>query len=116
MLLLVPPSLTVTVIVAEPNWLVTGVKLSEPVPFGLVYDTVGFGIRLVLLDVAVTVRVWVSFAAPEEMPERFTVWRPEFSLTVTSARALTVGGWLTGLTVTMNVRETMLLLVPPSLT
>ena len=27
-----------------------------------------------------------------------------------------MGGWLTGLTVTVKVRETMLLLVPPSLT
>ena len=35
---------------------------------------------------------------------------------VTLARALSVGGWLTGLTVTAKVREIMLLLVPPSLT
>ena len=35
-LLLVPPSLTVTVMVAEPYALVTGVKASEPVVLGLV--------------------------------------------------------------------------------
>ena len=35
---------------------------------------------------------------------------------VTLASALSVGAWLTGLTVTAKVRETTLLLVPPSLT
>ena len=35
---------------------------------------------------------------------------------VTFAKASSVGGWLTGLTVTAKVREMMLLLVPPSLT
>ena len=35
---------------------------------------------------------------------------------VRSARAFSVGGWLTGLTVTVKVRETTLLLAPPSLT
>ena len=36
MLLLAPPSLTETEIVAEPEALLTGVKVSEPVEFGLV--------------------------------------------------------------------------------
>ena len=35
-LLLVPPSVTVTVIVAEPNARATGVNLIEPVALGLV--------------------------------------------------------------------------------
>ena len=50
------------------------------------------------------------------MPARLTVWRPAFSLMVTLASAFSVGAWLTGLTVTVNVRETTLLLVLPSLT
>ena len=74
------------------------------------------GIRPGLLEEAVTVRVWDSLVAPELMPERLTVCRPAFSLMVTLASALSVGGWLTGLTVTVKVWETMLLLVPPSLT
>jgi len=77
---------------------------------------VGVGIRPVLLEEAVTVRVWTSLVAPEVMPVRLTVWRPAFSLIVTLASALSVGGWLTGLTVTRKVREKTLLLVPPSLT
>src|ERR1035437_7870796 len=63
-----------------------------------------------------TVRVWVSLVAPVEMPERLTVWRPAFSSMVRLASAASVGGWLTGLTVTVKVRETTLLPVPPSLT
>ena len=35
---------------------------------------------------------------------------------VTLARALSVGAWLTGLTVTVKLWETMLLLAPPLLT
>ncbi len=70
----------------------------------------------VLLEVAVTVNVWFSLGAPELMPERLTVWGPGFSLRLRLANALSVGGWLTGLTVTVNVLVTMLLLVPPSLT
>jgi hypothetical protein len=31
--------------------------------------TVGFGMRPVLLELAVTVRVWLSLAAPELMPD-----------------------------------------------
>ena len=56
--LAVPPSsVTVTVMVAVPDWLAAGVKVSVPVAFGRVYVTVGFGIRPGLSDVAVTVRV-----------------------------------------------------------
>ena len=69
-----------------------------------------------LLEEAVTVSVWDSLAAPEPMPERLTVCRPAFSLMVRLASALSVGAWLTGLTVTVKVREMMLLLAPPSLT
>ena len=50
------------------------------------------------------------------MPVRFTVCSPAFSLIVTFDSALSVGGWFTGLTVTVNVFVTVLLLVPPSLT
>ena len=69
-----------------------------------------------LLEEAVTVRVWDSLAAPEPMPARLTVCWPAFSLMVTLASAFSVGAWLTGLTVTVKVRETTLLLAPPSLT
>ena len=69
-----------------------------------------------LLDEAVTASVWSSLVAPEVMPERLTVWRPAPSLMVTLASVFSVGAWLTGLTVTVKVRETALLLVPPSLT
>ena len=69
-----------------------------------------------MLELAVTERVWDSFAAPELMPERLTVCSGAFSLRFRLASALSVGAWLTGLTVTVKVRETMLLLVPPSLT
>ena len=70
----------------------------------------------VLLEEVVTVRVWLSLVAPEVMPVRLTVWRPAFSLMVTLASGSSVGAWLTGLTVTAKVRETTLLMVPPSLT
>ena len=78
--------------------------------------TVGLGIRLVSLELAVTVRVWVWLVAPELMPERPTVWAGAFSLRDRLGKALRVGAWLTGLTMTRNERETMLLLAPPSLT
>ena len=72
--------------------------------------------RAGLAEVAVTVRVWTSLLAPEEMPERLTVCAPAFSLRVRLPIASSVGGWLTGLTVTVKARLTMLLLAPPSLT
>ncbi len=78
--------------------------------------TVGFGMRPVLLEEAVTVSVCDSLVAPELMPARLTVCRPAFSLMVRLASELSVGAWLTGLTVTVKVRETTLLLAPPSLT
>ena len=78
--------------------------------------TVGLGMRAGLLELAVTVRVCDSLGAPELMPERFTVCKGAFSLRVRLARALSVGGWLTGLTVTVKDWEMMLLLVAPSLT
>src|ERR1019366_813405 len=71
---------------------------------------------LVPPSLTVTVIVWASLAAPEEIPDRLTVWSPAFSLRVTSVRVLSVGAWLTGLTMTVKERETTLLLVPPSLT
>src|SRR5438105_564585 len=56
------PSLTVTVTVALPFPLTTGVKESVPVVLGLVYVTVGLGMRPGLLEVAVTASVWDSLA------------------------------------------------------
>ena len=46
-----------------------------------------------LLEEAVTVRVWDSLVAPEVMPERLTVCRPALSLMVRLASAFSVGGW-----------------------
>src|ERR1043166_1377412 len=70
----------------------------------------------VLLEVAVTVRVWLSFVAPVVMPERFTVCWLAFWLMLRFDSAFSVGAWFTELTVTVNVRVTMLLLAPPSFT
>src|SRR6266700_1293250 len=78
MLLLVPPSLTLTVIVAVPKALAAGLNESEPVEFGVTYETVGLGTSAVMLEVAVTVSVWFSLAAPELITERFTVCKPAF--------------------------------------
>ena len=51
-----------------------------------------------LLDEAVTVRVWDSLVAPAVMPERLTVWRLAFSLMVRLTSAFSVGGWLVSFT------------------
>src|SRR5690606_13884463 len=76
----------------------------------------GFGIKLGLLDVAVTVKLWVSLVAPVVMPARFTVCSPAPSLIVRLASVFNVGALFTGLTVTVKVRVTILLLVLPSFT
>src|SRR5215475_3867938 len=76
----------------------------------------GAGITLGLLEAAVIVSVWFSLGAPELIPVKFTVCAELFSLTVRLAMGSNVGGTLTGLTVTVNDRTTVLLLVPPSLT
>ena len=67
-----PPSLTVTVMVAVPKAFGAGVKLNDPPGVGELYVTAGFGIMLVSLEMAVTVRVWLSFGAPEVMPVKLT--------------------------------------------
>ena len=64
--------------------------------------------------VAVIVRVCDSFAAPEEIPVRGTNCRPESSTSVRLEIVSSVGGSLTALTVTVKLRVTMLLEVPPS--
>ena len=52
--------------------------------------------------------------APEEMPDRLTVCAPAPSLTVTFASVLSVGAWLTALTVTVKVKEPAWVGVPES--
>src|SRR5258708_6192268 len=116
MLLLAPPSLTVTVIGAVPYAVVNGGRATEPAKHWMEKETAGLGISAVLLELAVTVRLWISLLAPEVIPERLTVCNPAFSLILRSASELRVGGWLTGLTVTAKERVTILLLAPPSLT
>jgi hypothetical protein len=65
--------------------------------------TVGLGIKPGLLETAVTVSVWISLAAPEVMPDKFTVCSPAFLLMVKLLMAFNVGGWFTALTVTVKV-------------
>src|SRR6516225_4666703 len=81
-LLLAPPLLTVTVITAEPEALAAGVKVRVPVALGLAEE-------------AETTSVWPE-PLPPLMPDKFTVWRPAFSLTVKLPIALSVGGLLGG--------------------
>ena len=91
MLLLVPPSFTVTVITAEPKAPEAGAKESKPAEFGLRYVICGEGINAGLLEAAVTVNTWLSFVAPELIPERATVWVPEFWLIVRFGSGFNVG-------------------------
>ena len=67
-----PSSFTVTIIVAVPDWLGSGWKLSVPVESGLLYVMVGSGIGAGLPEVAVRVRFCVS-SGPAEMPVRLIV-------------------------------------------
>ena len=72
--------------------------------------------RLGVLEVAVIVRVSISFAAPEEMPDKLMVCGPESSLNWMLPRADSVGTSFTELTVTVKVRDTVLLWLWPSFT
>src|SRR5262249_59660286 len=74
------------------------------------------GTILGLMRDDVMVSIWFSLGAPDVIPVRFTVFAELFSLTVTLAMGSRVGAILTGLTVTVNERTTVLLLAPPSLT
>ena len=60
--------------------------------------------------------VWLSFGAPEVIPVKFTVCRGESSGMITFKMESIAGGSFTGLTVTVNVRVTILFDVPPSFT
>src|SRR6185437_16035199 len=82
--------------------------------FGLVYETVGFGIKAVLSLRAVTVRFCVS-PRPAVIPDRLTVCGPALSVSSGAGFAIgfKVGAWLIGLTVTRKLRETALLVPPP---
>ena len=86
------PSLIVTVIVAEPKVLVSGVKLRVAAGFGLAYATTGVGIRLGLLELADSVRVCVSLIEPAPIPDNEMVCVLEFSFNTTSAIGSSVGG------------------------
>src|SRR6266404_945063 len=107
-------SLTMTVIVALPSLVGTGVKVKLPVPFGLTL-AVGLGIRAGLPEVAVTVRVSNSLGAPVVMPLRLTVCCGASWLMVKFGMGLKVGESFTAFTVTRNICLTMLLLGWPSL-
>src|SRR6266581_1351591 len=76
----------------------------------------GLGMIVVSLELAVTIRVCVSFVAPEVIPFRFTVWLVASSPIVSGLIGSNVGGSLTGLTVTVKVRCTTLFEPAPSLT
>jgi hypothetical protein len=86
------PSLTVTVMVALPVAFSAGVRRNEPLESGLAYVTTGWGIRPGLLDVAVTVKAWISCAAPELMPVRETTRGPTFGFNVKLPSGFSVGG------------------------
>src|SRR3954468_2697751 len=75
----VPPSFTVTLIVAVPLAFATGRKARLPDVPGLVDVTARLVTRFKFVLVAVIVRIWGSFAAPEEIPVRGTDCRPESS-------------------------------------
>src|SRR5258706_3414115 len=111
-----PLSLTVTVMVTLPLALVAGTKLRLPAFAGLLYVTVGFAIISGRLETAVTVNVWFSLGAPELIPVRLTVCCPESSSIARSGISLSVGGSFTGVTFTVNERDTILFDVPPSFT
>ena len=68
---------------------------------------VGVGIKAVLLLVAVTLRVCPVLPGPTPIPDKFTVCSAVvFSRTVgLTVIGLSVGAWLTGVTVTVKVRE-----------
>ncbi len=91
-LLVAPPSSTITVITTKPKELLAAENVSVPVVFGLVYVTVGFGTKAGLLEKALTVNVWFSDADPEVIPVRLIVCGPAFSFKVTSAIGSRVGG------------------------
>ena len=63
----------------------------------------GFGTNVGLLDVAVTLSVWLSLVAPVERPERFTTWAPASSRMLTSPIAASVGASFTAVTVRLTV-------------
>src|SRR2546429_20804 len=69
-----------------------------------------------LLEVAVTVRIWASLVAPEEIPDRFTVWAAAFSSIVIFFKAFGVGVGFTAFPVPVYAHEMVLFAVPPSLT
>src|ERR1051326_362962 len=60
------------------------------------------------LEVAVMLNVSNSFAAPELMPVRDTVWVPASSLMFKLLIGARVGGSFTGVTVTLKTRLTRL--------
>ena len=67
-LLLAPRSSTVRVRVTMPLALGAGVNEMLPLLPGLVYTTVGLGIRVGSLEAALRRSVWTSSGAPEEIP------------------------------------------------
>src|SRR5260221_12543237 len=84
----------------------------DPVAFGLVYLTVGFGISAVLFDEAVPVSIWLP-PPPAVMPDRFTVCCAASSRIAGGfGMIFRVGGSFTGVTVSTNV-SVMLRTVPP---
>src|SRR5436309_2680912 len=69
-----------------------------------------------LLDMALTVRTWTSFGAPELIALKSTVWIPAFSLVTTLLIGAKVGGSFTGVTVTLKLRTMRLFRLWPSST
>ena len=101
---------------AQHEFVAFSAVLSGAVLAGLLYETVGVGINVRSLELAVTVRTWFSFSAPEVMPVKVTVCRPASSLMLRLEIGFKVGGSLTGTTVIVNVRLTVELTVCESFT
>src|SRR5438874_2221931 len=72
--------------------------------------------RVGLLEVAVTLRIWLSLPAPLEIPVRFNVCAGLLAFKVMLSIASRVGASFTEFTVTWNVLVTILFEVPPSFT
>ena len=83
-----------------------------PSALGLVYTTVGSGIMLMSVDVAVMVMVWSSLAAPVAMPLKLMVCSPASSRIASgSVMSAIVGTSFTAVTATS--KETITVSMPP---
>src|SRR5207248_2371580 len=91
----------------KPEVCPTGAKVRVALSCGLLYWTVGLGMRSGLLENARTLSRSASLAAPELMPVNSTVCGPEPSAMVRLAIGFRVGGLFIGVTVTVKLRAVL---------